>query len=98
MLSATGAPGFDALLRGVGDSPLGGLHYQPVLFHEAEKVTPDLRLLLSAESGTPNCLASLARPGGCSMRPGLASLDWALVLCQCSDFGLADSCRSMIWA
>src|SRR5262249_22489872 len=37
---------FAALLRVDGDSPLGGFHYVPVLFHEVEKATPDLRLLL----------------------------------------------------
>jgi predicted RecB family nuclease len=38
---------FDALLRVDGDSPLGGFHYQPVIFHEAEKATADLRMLLA---------------------------------------------------
>jgi predicted RecB family nuclease len=38
---------FDALLRLDGDSPLGGFHYQPVIFHEAEKATADLRILLA---------------------------------------------------
>src|SRR5262249_16157965 len=37
---------FDALLRVDGDSPLGSFHYLPVLFHEAEKTTADVRLLL----------------------------------------------------
>jgi predicted RecB family nuclease len=38
---------FDALLRVEGDSPLGGFHYQPVIFHEAEKATANLRMLLA---------------------------------------------------
>ena len=36
----------DALVRMDGNSVLGGFHYIPVLFHEAEKTTADLRLLL----------------------------------------------------
>jgi predicted RecB family nuclease len=36
----------DALVRVEGDSALGGFHYVPVLFHEAEKATAGLRLLL----------------------------------------------------
>jgi predicted RecB family nuclease len=39
---------FDALLRVEGKSRLGGFHYAPVLFHEAEKLTPDLRVVLAA--------------------------------------------------
>jgi len=39
---------FDALLRVDGDSSLGGFRYAPVLFHEAERPTPDLRVLLAA--------------------------------------------------
>ena len=38
---------FDALVRVDGRSPLGGFHYQPVLFHAAEKATTNLRLLLA---------------------------------------------------
>ena len=34
---------FDALLRVDGDSPLGCFHYQPVIYHEAEKATANLR-------------------------------------------------------
>jgi predicted RecB family nuclease len=37
---------FDGLLRVAGDSLLGGFHYLPVLFHEAERPSPGLRLLL----------------------------------------------------
>jgi predicted RecB family nuclease len=37
---------FDALVRAEGESPLGRFHYVPVLFHEAEKMTAGLRLLL----------------------------------------------------
>ena len=37
---------FDALLRVEGKSRLGGFHYAPMLFHEAEKPTPDLRMVL----------------------------------------------------
>jgi hypothetical protein len=35
------------VLRVDGDSPLGGFHYQPVIFHEAERATADLRMLLA---------------------------------------------------
>lgn len=38
---------FDALLRVDGDSRLGCFHYQPVIFHEAEKATNDLRMLVA---------------------------------------------------
>jgi predicted RecB family nuclease len=38
---------FDALLRVNGASLLGGFHYQPVIFHEAEKATANLRMLLT---------------------------------------------------
>src|SRR5262249_5582967 len=40
---------FDALLRVAGDSPLGDFSYQPVLFHEAEKPSPHLRMLLGIQ-------------------------------------------------
>jgi predicted RecB family nuclease len=38
---------FDALLRVNGASRLGGFHYQPMIFHEAEKATANLRMLLA---------------------------------------------------
>jgi predicted RecB family nuclease len=38
---------FDALLRVNGDSRLGGFHYQPVIFNEAEKTAANLRMLLA---------------------------------------------------
>jgi predicted RecB family nuclease len=38
---------FDALLRVDGESSLGKFYYQPVIFHPAEKATPELRLLLA---------------------------------------------------
>src|SRR5579859_1727404 len=38
---------FDALLRVDSDSPLGAFHYQPVVFHDAEKVTGKHRMLLA---------------------------------------------------
>jgi predicted RecB family nuclease len=38
---------FDALLRVDGDSRLGGFHYKPVIFHEAEKTSASLRMLLA---------------------------------------------------
>src|SRR5262249_56949422 len=39
---------FDALSRVEGASQLGGFHYAPVLFHEAERPSSELRLLLAA--------------------------------------------------
>jgi hypothetical protein len=38
---------FDALLCVEGESRLGGFHYVPVLFHEAEKLTLELRTFLA---------------------------------------------------
>jgi predicted RecB family nuclease len=38
---------FDALVRVAGDSRLGSFLYLPVFFHEAEKPTADLRLILA---------------------------------------------------
>jgi predicted RecB family nuclease len=40
---------FDALLRVDDKSRPGGFHYAPVLFHEAEKPSPNLRLLLAVQ-------------------------------------------------
>jgi predicted RecB family nuclease len=66
---------FDALLRVEGKSRLGGFHYAPVLFHEAEKPTPDLRVILAAFAellapfqGSVPARATLVHGSGCRER------------------------------
>ncbi len=50
---------FDALLRVDGVSPLGDFHYQPVIFHEAEKVKSSRKYLAFPRTDT----TPLATPG-----------------------------------
>jgi predicted RecB family nuclease len=66
---------FDALLRVEGGSPLGPFHYAPVLFDEAEKPTPELRLILAAHAdllggvqGKVPARGVLMHGGGCQER------------------------------
>jgi predicted RecB family nuclease len=51
---------FDALIRVNGASLLGHFHYVPVLFHEAERPAPHLRVLLAAFAGLLGPLQGMA--------------------------------------
>jgi predicted RecB family nuclease len=55
---------FDALVRVEGGSPLGGFHYLPVLFHEAERFTPDLRVLVAVLGEVLGTIQGKVPPAG----------------------------------
>jgi predicted RecB family nuclease len=66
---------FDALLRVPGPSPCGDFHYLPVLFHEAERPTKELRallqllgLLLGTVQGAEPAAGVLVHGRGCEVR------------------------------